>query len=296
MNDSEIIKLIQLEARKHETVRETVNDICSRAKNSKVVLLGESTHGTSEFYDLRAEITMRLIRDHDFNLVALEADWPDVERVNSYVHMRDQSWDVFHRFPEWMWRNHSFSGFLKELRRYNASERHPSASVLGLDIYSLSTSLRAVNAFLNQHDPGGAEVAKRALKCLNPWQRDLSRYGHGVVKGYIEGCEDSVLELLQVMHDERLKTSAHSNRELVSALQNARIVKNAEEYYRAMFRSSIDSWNLRDQHMFETLTTLMNYYGPQSKTVVWAHNSHLGDARATQMGALGELNLGQLCR
>ncbi len=294
--DETLLDLIRAHA---ETIDSTehpdLDSLVDRIGSARVVLLGESTHGTKEFYDLRAAITMKLVKERGFNVIALEADWPDMEGVNEYIHGRRDEWSGFARFPEWMWRNHSFNELTKALRAHNSSERHLPASVFGLDLYSLSSSLENVYNFLSKQDASAAEIARKAKACLHPWQFDPSQYGLAVLREHIEGCKDQVFELLRSMHEKQIKAST-SNKRLLSALQNARIVANAESYYRLMYESSVDSWNLRDEHMFETLLLLLDHYGPLSKVIVWEHNSHLGNAAATQMGRIGELNVGQLCK
>ncbi|MEK7356188.1 MAG: erythromycin esterase family protein [Bdellovibrionota bacterium] len=239
---------------------------------------------------------MSLIREKGFQLVALEADWPDVEIVNAVIHGKRESWETFRRFPEWMWRNTSFVELVNELRAHNSSEGRAPASIFGIDLYSLSSSLRAVSSFLRHRMPESAEKAMAAEACLEPWRSDPSQYGLAVWRGLIRGCEAEVLELLKTLHENRLSSSAVLSGELLSAFQNARVLRNAEEYYRSMYEGRVESWNLRDSHMFETLLVLLDHYGPDSKIVVWEHNSHLGNAAATQMGKIGEHNVGQLCK
>lgn len=267
-----------------------------RVGDSRVVLLGESTHGTADFYELRAKITQRLVQEKGFNIVALEADWPDAEGINSYIHGRTESWGGFQRFPEWMWRNKSFSEFVEALKQHNSSERNAPVSLFGLDLYSLSASLDAVFRFFEGRDTLGARLAQQAQDCLAPWRHDPSRYGLAVWNQAIHGCEQEALAVLKELHEHQYNTLSEPDPELLSALQNARVVKNAEEYYRAMYEGSVDSWNLRDRHMFETLLLLMDHYGHDSKVIIWEHNSHIGDASATEVARIGELNIGQLCR
>lgn len=269
----------------------------NRCGESRVVLLGEATHGTEEFYKLRGKITRQLIEEKTFNLVALEADWPDVEQINDYIHGRRDDWNSFHRFPEWMWRNTAFAEFVDDLRNHNLSEAcDQPVSIFGLDLYSLSASMKAVLRFLEGRDSESARRARHAHECLHRWHDDPARYGLAVWREQIQSCESEVLQLLHAMHERRVNTIGVSDGELLSALQNARVLRNAEEYYRRMYEGEFDSWNLRDRHMFETLSLLLDHFGAGSKVVVWEHNSHVGDARATEMGKAGELTLGQLCR
>ncbi len=274
----------------------SLDGFVERAHSARVCLLGESTHGTVEFYELRAKMTLRLIDDYAFNIVCLEADWPDVELINDYIHGRRDDWSGFHRFPQWMWRNHSFADFVDELRDRNLEGDGQPISVFGLDIMSLSASLEAVLHFLERRDPEAFRLAQQAETCFAQWRHDPTQYGLHVCHHQVKTCEREVLNILKTMHERRLQLIGTTDSKLLSALQNARVVHNAEEYYRAMYESAEQSWNLRDRHMFETLLILLDHFGKGSRAVIWEHNSHIGDARATEMNLIGELNLGQLCR
>jgi erythromycin esterase-like protein len=271
-----------------------------RYGDARVVLLGEATHGTSEFYRARAAITRHLVQHHGFNILALEADWPDAGRIDDYVRHaapRPRRGDVFARFPTWMWRNVEMLEFADWLRGHNA--QLPPAdrvSVHGLDVYSLSESIHAVIGYLDSIDAAEGARARRRYGCLTPWQDEPARYGHAVMHGHRPDCEDSVVRQLMALLDSRLKYIAADGERWFDAFQNARIVRAAERYYRAMYRSSTDSWNLRDRHMFDTLQALLNHRGDGGKAIVWAHNSHVGNAAATGMGWRGEFNIGELCR
>lgn len=296
-SDQEIIDMIREGLVPIEDLaRPPLDEFLDRVGSARVVLLGESTHGTKDFYELRALMTQKLIQEKGFNLVCLEADWPDAEKINDYIHGRAENWDGFHRFPEWMWRNKSFAGFVESLKKHNASERNLPVSVFGLDLYSLSASLDAVVKFLDQRDPEAGRLAREVHECLNSWRHDPSRYGLAVWNGVIKGCEQETLAVLRELHENQFQKLDKHEPRLLSALQNARVLKNAEEYYRVMYEGSVDSWNLRDRHMFETLLLLMDHFGPESKVVIWEHNSHIGDAAATEVARIGELNVGQLCR
>ena len=239
-----------------------------------------------------------MIRNHGFNIVAVEADWPDAARIDRYVrhHTPEPSREqAFARFPSWMWRNQEVLEFADWLRAEN--EGRPEAARVefrGLDIYSLQTSMAAVLAYLDRIDPGAAREARTRYGCLTPWQGDPAQYGHYAVMGG-ESCEKEVSEQLVALLQQRLAYAAHDGETFFNATQNARIVRAAEQYYRTMYRGSRESWNLRDRHMFDTLQTLI-HRRPKAKTIVWAHNSHVGDARATEMSERGEFNLGQLIR
>lgn len=266
--------------------------------DARVVLLGECTHGTSEFYRARAAITQRLIDRHGFRIVALEADWPDVADLDRFVRNRG-AWgqhDSFMRFPRWMWRNVEFHAFVHGLRAWNLSrEPEERAELRGLDVYSLSESAAEVVGYLDRIDPEGARQARRRYGCLSPYFEEPARYGAAARLGSAD-CEDAVVSQLVSLVQKRFAYSAMDGHDYLDAEQNARVVTAAETYYRAMYRSSVESWNRRDGHMFATLLRLLESRGSDSKAIVWAHNSHIGDASATAMGASGEFNIGQLCR
>ena len=250
---------------------------------------------------MRARITKELILRHGFNFVAVEADWPDAARINQYVRhapARQEQWKAFARFPTWMWRNHEVLELVEWLRAWNAEVRDPERrlSFYGLDLYSLFTSIDAVISYLNNVDPAMATIARRRYGCLSPWEQDPTAYGQAVLSGRYRGCEANVVAMLRDMLNRRIEYSQRDGDRFFDAAQNARLVANAERYYRVMYYGSVDSWNLRDQHMFDTLERLFEFHGPGSKGIVWEHNSHVGDASATEMGARGEHNVGQLSR
>lgn len=271
-----------------------------RFGDARLVLLGEATHGTSEFYRARAAITRRLIEHHGFNIVAVEADWPDAARIDDYVRHqapRPRRGDVFVRFPTWMWRNSEVLEFADWLRSHNAASAEDlRASFHGLDVYSLSESIHAVLAYLDTVDPEAATDARLRYGCLTPWQDEPAHYGRAVVHGGRASCEDRAVAQLRELLAHRIDYLGSDGEAWFDAVQNARIVRAAERYYRAMYRSSTESWNLRDRHMFDTLQALLSHRGDGAKAVVWAHNSHVGNAAATAMGWQGEFNIGELCR
>ncbi len=276
-------------------------DVIDRYADARVVLLGEASHGTSEFYRARAAMTRRLVEKHGFRIVAVEADWPDAAAIDRHVRSlphRPPATPPFQRFPTWMWRNAEVDAFVDWLRRHNLTRSAGDrTSFHGLDLYSLSTSIGAVVDYLDKVDPQAAAVARERYACLSPWSAEPAAYGHmALSRGYAE-CERAVTRMLQDLLDKRLEYSRHDGDQFLDASQNARLVRDAEAYYRAMYYGAAESWNLRDTHMFETLQHLLEASGPRSRAVVWAHNSHIGDARQTEMGQVrGELNLGQLCR
>jgi erythromycin esterase-like protein len=271
------------------------------ADGARVVLLGEATHGTAEFYRARASITRWLIEQRGFRIVALEADWPDARVLDAYVRHRRRpkdAVDAFTRFPTWMWRNHEFGAFLQWLGDHNRLRRGShQAGIYGLDLYNLSASMRAVIDYLEREDPPAAAIARERYGCLTPWAEEPARYGRDAMLAGYGRCEGAVTAMLGEMLQRQLGDASSDGEDLLDAAQSARLVRDAEAYYRAMYYGGPDSWNLRDRHMFETLEALLAAHGPDSRAVVWAHNSHIGDARATEMGAVrGELNIGQLCR
>jgi erythromycin esterase-like protein len=278
--------------------------------DSRFVLIGEASHGTHEFYRARAEITKRLIREKGFSAIAVEADWPDSYRVNRYVQGRDgdnstsQALEGFKRFPQWMWRNADVVDFVGWLRESNdALPPAKRVGFYGLDLYSLHASMDAVLSYLKKVDPDAAVRARQRYACFDHFGEDPQAYGYATTAGLAPSCESEVISQLMELQKSATKYAALDGRiaadDLFFAEQNARVVLNAERYYRAMFGSRDVTWNMRDEHMAVTLDSLIAFLEgdhPQPKVVVWAHNSHLGDARATEMAKRGELNLGQLMR
>ena len=276
--------------------------LLERIGDSRLVLLGEASHGTAEFYDMRARITRELIENKGFNVVAVEADWPDAAHLNHFIHGRSPDPLLvsapFSRFPTWMWANHSVLEFTHWLKDYNAqtTSLRNKIGFYGLDLYSLDRSIESVLSYLETVDPETAEVARVRYGCLTPWMSDPALYGPATMtKGYRK-CEPDVVAILQDLLQKRLDYSSADGEKFFDAAQNARLVKNAERYYRTMYYAENNSWNQRDRHMFETLQAILAFRGPESKAVVWEHNSHIGDARATEMSARGEFNIGQLVR
>jgi len=274
--------------------------LMERIGDARVVLLGEATHGSSEFYRMRARISRELITRKNFTFVAIEGDWPDAARVDHYVRHFEcpaSEWEAFARFPVWMWRNEEVQEFVDWLREYNMHAT-PAQRVAfhGLDLYSLHASIRAILDYLDDVDPQVARVARERYGCLTPWQADPATYGQAALTGAYRTCEDDVANMLIDLLEKRADYTPRDGERFMDAVQNARLVTNAERYYRIMYYGSRASWNLRDSHMFETLLNLMDHHGPESKAIIWAHNSHIGDAAATEMSLRGEFNIGQLCR
>jgi erythromycin esterase-like protein/predicted phosphoribosyltransferase len=302
-----------------EAVRQTAHRLIGAAQDydplmdlvgeARFVLLGEASHGIHEFYHERARITQRLIKEKGFTAVAVEADWPDAYRVNRYV--RGTSGDVdaiealadFRRFPTWMWRNTDVVEFVEWLRAYNDALLTRKIGFYGLDLYSLRTSMKAVLQYLDKVDPEAAKRARTRYACFDHFGEDAQAYGFLTASSLTKSCEEEVISQLVELQQRATEYARRNGRvaedEFFYAEQNARLVQNAETYYRSMFLEEISSWNLRDCHMVETLDALaahLEQQGGRAKIVVWAHNSHLGEARAMEIGQRGELNVGQLVR
>ncbi|KTG17492.1 MULTISPECIES: protein-L-isoaspartate(D-aspartate) O-methyltransferase [unclassified Guyparkeria] len=277
-----------------------LDGLLERIGDARLVLIGEASHGTSEFYRARQRITRALIEEKGFDFVAIEGDWPDAARIDHYVRHAEyppSEWTAFARFPTWMWRNEEVRGFVDWLRGHNA-ERAAADRVAfhGLDLYSLYNSIAAVLEYLDEVDPEAAAVARERYSCLTPFEPDPATYARMALSPGYAGCEAPVVEMLRDLQQRHRVYAEKDGDRFLDAVQNARLVANAEEYYRSMFYGSRSSWNLRDTHMFETLEALLGHHGEGSRGVIWAHNSHVGDARATDMSRRGEFNIGQLCR
>jgi erythromycin esterase-like protein len=304
------LDLIRKHAQPLDRGRDVYNDLLNEIGTASLALIGEASHGTHEFYEERAEITRRLIVDRGFNAVAVEADWPDAYRVNRYVRGIGDDRDAvsalggFRRFPTWMWRNTVVVDFVEWLKGHNRSlPENRKVGFYGLDLYSLFSSIEAVLHYLDKVDPEAARRARDRYACFEHFNEDSQAYGYAASFGMSRTCEDEVvatlIDLKRRAADYRNRDGFLARDEFFFAEQNAHLIRNAEEYYRSMFARRVSSWNLRDTHMMETLNALMNFLVSESRTAkiaVWAHNSHLGDARATDMGRRGEINLGQLVR
>ena len=287
------------------------DSLLERVGDARFVLIGEASHGTHEFYRERALITRRLIEEKGFGAVAVEGDWPDAYRVNRYVRGAREDADAeealrgFKRFPSWMWRNADVLDFIGWLRAHNDSHEAGATPVgfYGLDLYSLCASIEAVIGYLDSVDPEGAARARERYACFEHFGGESQKYGYAASLGLSESCRRGVMEQLLELHRAsgvymRLDGLAAED-EFFYAEQNARLVANAEEYYRSMFSPRTSSWNLRDRHMADTLLRLtahLDRHSGRTRIVVWEHNSHVGDARMTEMGQRGELNVGQMIR
>jgi protein-L-isoaspartate(D-aspartate) O-methyltransferase len=299
--DGSLAKAIAASSEKFEAIASVeLEPLLRRIGDARIVLLGEATHGTSEFYRMRERISRELIERKGFSFIAIEGDWPDAARIDHYVRHAEyppSEWTAFARFPVWMWRNQEVGDFIDWLRTRNANvEPDQRIAFHGLDLYSLYTSIRSVLGYLDDVDPQTARVARQRYGCLTPWQSDPATYGHAALTGSYQTCEREVISMLTDLMRKQRAYAEHDGERFLDAVQNARLVANAERYYRIMYYGSRASWNLRDSHMFETLKTLLHFHGPRSKAIVWAHNSHVGDSSATEMASRGEYNIGHLCR
>ncbi|MBM3605169.1 MAG: erythromycin esterase family protein [Alphaproteobacteria bacterium] len=266
-----------------------------RWSGRRILMLGEASHGTADFYQARAAVTRHMIEHHGFTIVAVEADWPDAAVLNRYVRglpLGDPS-EPFQRFPRWMWRNGIIGDLLDWMRDWNRGKpAERQAGFYGLDMYNMSDAMQSVLAYLEQTDPGAAEIARQRYGCLQPWLDRPGAYGRAALTNGYHACEEAVIRQCRDLLERQ-----NYGAEALEAAQNARLIASAERYYRIMYRGGADAWNLRDSHMCGTLSTLLKTAGPDAKAVVWAHNSHIGDARQGDMGqSMGEHNLGQLAR
>jgi len=310
MEMADLIEKIREKAVQLNGTSDVAEEILALVGDARFVLIGEASHGTHEFYKYRAEITKRLIQEKDFSAVAVEADFPDAYRVNRFVRglgedkTANEALSAFTRFPLWMWRNLDVLDFVVWLRAHNDRlETNKKIGFYGMDLYSLHSSMEAVLGYLEKVDPNAAKIARNRYACFDHFGEDAQSYGYAANYDERFSCEDEAVKQLVEL---QRRASEYANRdgsiardEFFFAEQNARLVKNAEEYYREMFRGRVSSWNLRDRHMAETIDALAIHLEEEKqppKIVVWAHNSHLGDARATEMGERGEWNVGQLVR
>jgi erythromycin esterase-like protein len=307
---TEILSAIRRAAVPLVSPTDDVDAIVRRVAGARYVLLGEATHGTHEFYRLRANITRALIERHGFTAVVVEADWPDAYRVNRWIRGRGADRTAadallgFRRFPTWMWRNRDVVDLVTWLREWNVTQSTDrQAGFYGMDLYSLHTSIAVVLEYLGRIDPDAARRARYRYSCFDHFGEDVQAYGYATSYGMSRGCEEEVVAQLVELRRRATDYAGRDGRvaedDYFFSEQNARVVLNAERYYRTMFAGRVESWNLRDQHMVDTIDALTTHLGRTAVTprmVVWAHNSHLGDARATDMGRAGEHNVGQLMR
>ncbi|PLS81548.1 protein-L-isoaspartate O-methyltransferase, partial [Candidatus Saccharibacteria bacterium] len=269
--------------------KDDIDALIERIGTKQIVMLGEASHGTHEYYEWRAEITKRLIAEGGFTFVAVEGDWPDCYAINRYVKGYDTSsksakevLSNFTRWPSWMWANEEVAEFAEWLREHN-QDRPKSERVgfYGLDVYSLWDSMQAVVQHLQKVDPQSADKVKEAYRCFDPYGGNETAYAYDTP--FVPGkCEDEVIKALELLTD-KLQDHSNDGEADFNAQQNARVVRNAEQYYRTMVRGNAASWNVRDRHMHETLQALLDRQVGESKAIIWAHNTHIGDASATDM-------------
>jgi len=309
---AQIIKAVEDGCRVLHDRSDDFDPLIESIGDARLVLIGEASHGTHEFYQARAQITQQLIDEQGFSAVVVEADWPDAYRVNRYVRGANDDRDAdralsgFERFPQWMWRNRDVRDFVQWLRIRNddLSRGQTKCGFYGMDLYSLYTSMDAVLAYLDRADPQAARRARFRYGCFEHFADDPQAYGYSAAFDLGKTCEQEVVAQLVEMQHHMAELAKRDGQiaedEAFYAEQNARLAKNAEEYYREMFAGRIDTWNLRDTHMVDTIEALLAHLdrtrGQTTRAVIWAHNSHLGDARATAMSQRGEVNVGQLCR
>jgi len=311
LGESDVVDVLRREAHPLTGDTSDYDPLLELIGDARIVLLGEASHGTHEFYSQRARITRRLIEEKGFNALAIEGDWPDANRVGRYISGSAQDADAeealrgFRRFPTWMWRNADVLDLVGWLRTHNESLAAGAMKVgfFGLDLYSLGASMEAVIGYLEREDPAAAIRAKARYECLQPFASDSAQYGQAVLRGVSEPCRRRVIEQLVELRrsagEYLMRDGLLAEDDYFFAEQNATLVADAEEYYRTMLGDRAGSWNLRDRHMADTLDHLaahLGRHGATARVVVWAHNSHVGDARATEMAQRGEVNIGQLTR
>jgi erythromycin esterase len=281
---------------------EDLDPLLERIGDAHCVLLGEASHGTSEYYTWRSRISQRLIREKGFSFIAVEGDWPDCYEVNRYVKGYRTSGTrarevlkAFDRWPTWMWANEEITELAEWLRRHNEGlSEEERVGFYGLDVYSLWESMGAVIKYLERVDPEAVEAARHAYKCFEPYGEDVREYARATAL-VPTSCEDEVVEMLSELRH-RVPEHREDPEARFDAEQNALVAKDAEAYYRAMVGGGAESWNVRDGHMAETLERLMQFHGHDAKSIVWEHNTHIGDARFTDMARDGMVNVGQLVR
>ena len=299
---SELVEQVRALAQPLESDAD-LDPLLERIGDARYVLLGEASHGTSEYYTWRARISKRLIQEKGFSFLAVEGDWPDCYQINRYVKAyRDSGPDActvlnaFGRWPTWMWANWEIVALTEWLRRYNdVQPEEQKVGFYGLDVYSLWESLESVLEYLERVDPDAAGAARQAYRCFEPYGEDVQEYARATL--FVpESCEADVIKMLQELRGNAPGYKEDGREAYFDAEQNALVAKNAELYYRTMVRGGGESWNVRDRHMVETLDRLMQHHGPGAKAIVWEHNTHIGDARATDMARAGMVNVGQLVR
>lgn len=280
-----------------------ITALAEKIGQSKYVFLGESSHGTSEFYTWRAHISKKLITDYGFDYIAVEGDWPDCYQICKYIQnthdTKTEAFSVLHdfsRWPTWMWANWEIVHFVEWMKNHNTSEKKKKEiGFYGLDVYSLWESIEAIKLYLQKNYPEHTQLIYNVYRCFFPYRENFQQYGMDNFY-FPDGCADEITDMLKQLRYRKMNMQMKDTEGYFNATQNAMIIQNAEQYYRQMIRGGPQSWNMRDTHMWETLQRLTKKYGEESKGIIWAHNTHIGDARATDMEASGMLNIGQLAR
>lgn len=302
INSNEIIAVLNRNSLPLEN-SEDLNPLLNYIGEAKYVLLGEASHGTHEYYTWRAKITQRLIQEKGFSFVGVEGDWPDCYRLNRFVKgYLDSGKDIlsvmndFKRWPTWMWANWEVAAFIDWLKNYNENlYSNKRVGFYGLDVYSFRESMQSILQYLEKNDPKALSVAKKAMECFEPFAKDEGQSYARASSFVPELCEKEILNMLKEII-KNMPNYNHDAENVLSTEQNAYIARNAEKYYRAMIKRGSASWNIRDEHMVSTIDRLMKFHGKDSKIIIWEHNTHIGDARATNMAAEGMVNVGQLIR
>ncbi|MFC6334221.1 erythromycin esterase family protein [Paenibacillus septentrionalis] len=301
MWEEDIIQEIQSLSRPIKSM-DDLELIIQAVSDCEIVMLGEASHGTSEFYTMRAEITKRLIKEKGFSFIAVEGDWPSCYTLNRYIkHKADapaharEALNDFNRWPTWMWANEEVMSLVQWLHEFNENKKdNNQIGFYGIDVYSLWESMEEILSHLKKTNSPDLAMAQKAFECFEPHGRDPQAYG--VSASFLsEGCEEEVVKLLLTLQEKRKEGKPQDEVSLNDEL-NALVTINAERYYRSMVRGGPDSWNIRDRHMVEALLRIKDFHGPHAKAIIWEHNTHIGDARATDMTAEGMINVGQLLR
>lgn len=302
LHETEAVELLREKSHRLTTTRD-LDTLMERIGDARIVMLGEASHGTHEYYLWRARLTRRLIEEKGFNFVAVEGEWPDCYRLNRYVKnypsSGESAYDVLHKFnrwPTWMWANWEVAAFADMLFKHNKPlSKNKKVGFYGLDVYSLWESMESIMQYLKKNDTKALILAEEAFHCFEPYRYDEGKAYARASQFVPELCENEVVTLLRQIQ-KKLPQYNTDHENVFSAEQNAIVTVNAEKYYRAMINGGPHSWNLRDRHMADTLERLMEFHGEKSKSIVWAHNTHIGDARATDMANEGMFNIGELTR
>lgn len=301
-DESRAISLVRQSARKLAG-QSDLQPLLDRIGGARIVMLGEASHGTHEYYTWRAAISKRLITEKGFNFIAVEGDWPDCYRINRYIKNYSDAGNSalnvlrsFRRWPTWMWANWEMVAFSEWLRDYNFDRpANKKAGFYGLDVYSLWESMEAIRDYLQRTDPASVKIVQEALNCFEPYKKGEGQEYARACMFVPDLCRPEVAQLLAQIR-KRLPQYNTDHENVFSAEQNALIAVNAEKYYNAMLLGGPHTWNIRDEHMSDTLERLLKFHGENSKAIVWAHNTHVGDARATDMAQEGMFNIGELAR